>query len=427
MNKENFLYKLTRNKSKLQLVISLFILLLVILLGVFLVHKNNFYKTFSSSASTKYVLAENIVGANNNGVVKLYNSKNGKVVDDLDLKGEYLIDMSDDFKELYMLNSSTGELFKITSHKNKIKKEKEEFVVKNAHLVSAFDYDNGYLVLLQKNKKSFLIKDKDSNTFKDFNPNVVDDIDLFRVVNNNLVFTSGEYICSKGLTTNMSNSDDIKVTQIALKLLDDDNIKGEVVAQIPAGEKVKIISTSETGWYLVEYNNIQGYLSNSSVNFKDSNTNDGGLVKIHIGAESKYIHESGKDLFVHNTFGADRGVSILLEVNPENLFIKNLTQFDNPTNSFISNINENKVYVNEISTTKDSKFRQIIKYGEFKKYDERLGFKYTSETVLDSENSYGMFGYVYYKDAKGVNVFNFKSQEKDLTIELDCDFFAPMY
>ena len=132
-------------------------------------------------------------------------------------------------------------------------------------------------------------------------------------------------------------------------------------------------------------------------------------------------------MFIHNNFGQDRGTSILLEVNPDNLYIKNLIQFNNVTNSLISNSKDNKIYINELAESNDYKVRQIVKYGDFKDFNERLGFKYTSETVLNSDNAYGMLGYVYYKDEKGVNIFNLKSQEKDLTININADFFAPLY
>lgn len=427
MNKNEFLYKLQRNKSKLMLVGSILLLVLVVLAGVFVVHRNNFYKTFNSTSSSKYVLADNIIGINSSGKVELFNSKNGKLVDELSLEGNFLVDTSDDFKEAYMLNILNGDFFKLSANKNKIVKEEEKIGIGNSATINSFDYDNGNIAILYNNKKTFSIKDSKSDTFKEFNPGVSNDIDIFRIVNNNLIFTSGEYIYSKNLSTDISNNNDnVKVAQINLKVRDKDNIKGEEVGEIPAGEKVTIISQEETGWYLVESNGLKGYISNEESNFKSVN-NDRGLAKIHIGESSQYIHESKGNLYIHNNFGEDRGISILLELNPENLYIKNLTQFNNPTNSLVSNTEDSKLYINEIADSKDIKVRQIMKYGEFEKFDERLGFKFTSETVLDSINSYGMLGYVYYKDAKGINIFNLKSQEKDLTINSKSDFFAPLY
>lgn len=427
VNKDDFLYKINKNKSKLLLISSILFLVIVVAIGMIIVRKNNSYESFTSTSSSKYVLADNIIGANRNGDIKLYDSKTGKLVDELALEGDYLIDMSDDFSSLYMLNTENGELFKLSSNKNKIKKEKEDIIVKDSSSVDSFDYDNGSIAVLYNDKKSFFVKYNESKNAETFSPSLDDDIDLFRIVKSNLVFTSGEFIYSKSLSVDASNINDIKVNQINLKLRDKENIHGKVLSEIPSGEKIKIIGQGETGWYLVDYNGLQGYVSNASKNFKDSTTADGGLIKIHIGETSKYLHESYDELFIHNGFGQDRGTSILLEINPETLYIKNLTQFNNITNSLISNSQDSRVYINELAESNDSKIRQIIKYSELKEFNERLGFKYTSETVLDSDNAYGMLGYVYYRDEKGINIFNLKSQEKDLTINTKDDFFAPLY
>ena len=107
------------------------------------------------------------------------------------------MDMSDDFSSLYMLNTENGELLKLSSNKNKIKKEKEDIVVENSASVDSFDYDNGSIAVLYNDKKSFFVKHSDSTKTETFLPAIEDDIDLFRIVKNNLVFTSGEFIYSK--------------------------------------------------------------------------------------------------------------------------------------------------------------------------------------------------------------------------------------
>lgn len=427
MNKDELLYKISKNKSKLLLASSILFLIAVIIVGIIIVRKNNSYKLFNGASSSKYILASNIISASQDGNVNLYSSSNGKLVDELKLDGNFLIDMSDDFSSLYMLNTSNGEIFKLSSDKDKIKKESETINIQNSNSIDSFDYDNGSIVGLYNDKKSFFVKYSGFEKCEKFLPGVESDIDLFRIVNDNLVFTSGEFIYSKSLSKDASNSDSLKVTKINLKLRDKENIHGNIVSEIPSGEKIKILGQGETGWYLVEYKGAQGYVSNASGNFEESNTNDGGLVKIHIGETSSYLHESNNELFIHNNFGQDRGTSILLEINPNTLSIKNLIQFNNITNSLISNSKDSRVYVNELAQSNNDKIRQIIKYGDFKEYEERLGFKYTSKTILDNLNTYGMLGYVYYKDEKGVNIFNLKSQEKDLTINIDFDFFAPLY
>lgn len=428
LNKDDLLYEIQKNKSKLLLASSIVFLVIVIATGIFVVRKNNGYKLFKGNSSSKYILANNIIGADAEGNVNLYDSKNGKLVDDLKLDGNFIIDMSDDFTSLYMLNTINGDLFKLHCDKNKIKKEKETLNIKNSHSLDSFDYDDGSIVGLYNDRKSFFIKHSESEKSEVFSPQTESSIDLFRIVNNNLIFTSGEFIYSKSISKNVSNNELFKVTENELNLREVDNISGKVISTIPAGEKIKIISQSENGWYFVEYKGEKGYLPSDYGNLKDASTDNGGLVKIHIGENSSYLHESNNELFIHNNFGQDRGTTILLEVNPDTLYIKNLIQFKNMTNSLVSNSKDSRLYVNELADfSNKNKTRQIVKYGDFKEYNERLGFKYTSETVLDYDNAYGMLGYVYYKDDKGVNIFNLKSQEKELTISVDSEYFAPLY
>lgn len=427
MNKDDLRYMISQNKPKILLASSLIFTILVVLIGIFVVKKNNSYDTFENIASKRYILADHIIGANANGKVNLYNSTNGKVVDSVNIEGNYLIDSSDNLKELYMLDVNNGDFYTIKSKGNNIDKEKSHFNLEAINEIESFDYDNGFISILCKDKKTFLIGSKESGVLKKFNPSISDDIDLFRISKDNLVFTSGEFIYSKSLSANVSNSKYIKVTQSLLKLRDKENIHGNIIAEIPVGERVEIIGEASTGWYLIKYNNLEGYVSNASSNFKDSSTDDGGVVKIHIGDKSSVMHEFNERLFIHNDFGKGRGGSILIELNPDNLYIKDLLEYKNPTNSFISNSEDNRIYTNEVAKVDDGKVRQIIKFKGIDDSDDRLGFKYTSENILDNTNTYGTLGYVYYKDNKGINIYNLKSKERDLTINTDDDFFMPLY
>lgn len=427
MDKNELYYKIANNKSKILLILSVLFTLLVIGIGIFIIKRNNSYEMFDNVSSKKYVLADNIIGASRNGKVRLYSSKSGKITDSISLPGEYLIDTSDDFKNLYMLNIENGDFYILDSKNDKINKTKQMLNLKLSDTPYSFDYDNNLMAILCEDKKSFLVKSEKSNSLEKFVPDVIDDIDMFRISNGNLVFTSGEFIYSKSLSNDISNSENVKVTQVELKLRDKENIHGKVISSIPAGERVEIIGEGTTGWYLVKYNNFEGYVSNASTNFEDSTTLDGGVVKIHIGEKSNFIHEFGKRLFIHNDFGKGRGHSILVELNPENLYIKNVVEYKSPTNTLISNIKDKRLYINEIAQSESSKTRQIIKFKDIDDVEDRLGFKYTSETILDSYNAYGSFGYVYYRDNKGVNIYNLKSQEKDLTIKISDDLFMPLY
>lgn len=416
-----------KNKTKLQLIFSILLLVVVVIIGFLVFTKNNRYKEFKDAENSKYILADGILGINNDGKVILYDSKSGEVRDALELEGEYLVNSSDDFKNIYMLNVLNGELFDISVNNNKIKKNKEYLNLGALSKAKAFDYDNGSIAVLNYDK-TFNIRHKNSNNIETFSPSIDgEDIDLFRIVKDNLIFTSGEYIYSKNLSKDVSNTENLIINKVNLKMRDKDSIRGNIIAEIPSGEKLNILEQGETGWYLIEYKGVQGYISNALSNYEEINTLNGGLIKIHIGEQSSYIHKFNKKLFVHNNFGEDRGISILLELNPENLYIQNLIKLNGITKSLISNSDDKRLFVNEIIEGNDSKIRQIIKYSDIDTQKESMGFKYTSETLLDKENAYGMFGYIYYKDEKGVNVYNLKSQNKDLSINIKEDIFIPIY
>lgn len=427
MDKKEFQYKIMRNKNKIMLFLGLLMLLGVLILGLF-IFKNKFtYESFDENDSVKYVLASNIIGANNDGTINLYDIKKGTLLDSLSLEGNYLIDMSDDLKSLYMLNIDGFNLYTITCKDNKLVHEEISLNLSKSSNFSAFDYDNGNIVILRDDQKSFLIKDKDSDEFKLFKPDVNENIDLFRIVKENLIFTSGDYIYSKSIAVDLNNIDNIKITQVPLKLRDKENIYGNILADIPAGEKLKIIGEGDTGWYHILYNGIEGYVSNSSSKFKEVSASDGGLVKIEIGEKSNFIHEINDILFIHNNFGEDRGKSILLELNPDSLYIKNLVEYEGITNTLISNNSDSRIYINEILSDKNLQINQAVKFRNIDDTQNRLAFKHVSDTILTNYNSYGTLGYIYYRDKQGVNIYNIKSQEKDLTISINDEFFMPIY
>lgn len=427
MYKNNFKYYFYQNKSKILLLGSIVFTIGVVSIGMFLMKKNNNYQSFDGLSSKKYVLADHVMGANKDGKVNLYSSKNGKVTDSINLDGNFIIDSSDDLSEAYMLDVNKKDLFILKTKGNKIDKEKIQLNINTKEELDSFDYDNGSISILCKDKKTFLVGTEKSKTLEPFIPFADDDINLFRITGDNLVFTAGEYIYSKSLKSNATSSENIKVSQTNLKVRDKENIEGTIIGEISAGEKVKILGEARTGWYIIDFKGKKGYVSNASDNFKDPTTEDGGLIKIHIGEESNFIHEFKNKVFIDNGFGNNRGKSILIEVNPDSLYIKNLLEYKEPTKTLISNSEDNRIYISEISRVENGEYMQIVKYKKLEDSDDKLGFKHESETILDNSNSYGSLGYVYHKNNSNIEIFNLKSREKDLTIASKDDFFMPIY
>ena len=357
MNRDYFIYNIKKNKHKLMLFGSIMILIIVCITA-FLVFKKDIFKTsFNDNIqSTKYVLADNIIDANSQGEVILYNSSNGKITDSLNLEDNFLIDMSDDLKELYLLNNSNKELHIISVKNNKIKDNVINMDIKQSLInFTSFDYDNGNIALLSDDSESFIIKAKDSSA-KKIQTNTGYSVDNFKIVKDNLIFTSGEYICSTSLLSNTNNE----------------------------------------------------------------------ILKIHIGEQSSYIHEISDKLFIHNNFGMSRGISIILDIDPSTLYINDMKKYSIPTNTFISNSNDSRIYFNEVSDN-DSAKRQMIKYSYIEDFVENGAYPIESNSILNNSNSYGSLGYVYYKDNSKITIFNIKSNEIDLEIDSKGNFFAPIY
>ena len=425
MNKDYFIYNMKKNKDKLILFGSIQTLILVALIGFTVFKKNNFKSNIEDNIqSKKYVLANNIIDVSDEGKVILYDTSKGKTVDSLNLEGSYLTDMSDDFKELYLLNNSSKELHIISVKNNKLKNEVLNLDIKQSlDNFSSFDYDNGNIVLLKNDYTSFLIKPKDSNE-KEIKSNTGYNVNNYKIVKNNLIFTSGEYICSTRLLLS-SDNENLKISKKELKLREEANELSTVILTIPSGDEVEIMNHLDNGWYLIKYNDTEGFISDSHLNFTDL-SNSSNISKIHIGEKSSYIHEVSDKLFIHNNFGLDRGISILLDINPNTLYINNVHKYDVPTNVFISNIDDTRLYYNEFTIDETIK-SQIIKYSYIDDFSENGGYSIESNGILDTSNCYGTLGYLYYKDNNKINIFNIKSNELDLSIDLNGSFFAPIY
>lgn len=424
MNFEKFISNLSKDKEKLILILSIFLLVIICISGYFIMFKKDTLNVSDNIiASDKYILADNILGFNYNGDINLYNINKGEILDSLRLESDILVDTSDNLDELYVLNKNSHELYIISVKNNKIEKETLALNINfSLHDYESFDYDNKKIALLSNSKKKFKVNASDLNNFKDVSISTGDTIDNYKIVDNNLIFTSGEYIYSFNLLSD-NQSKNIKLTNKDLKVRSTSNENSDVIAEIPTGEKIEIIKEETSEWCLIKYNDIEGYVTSSPSNFEEIS---GDLINIHIGENSNYIHEVGGKLFIHNNFGKDRGISILLDLNPNTLYINNLHKYSIPTKTFISNNSDTRIYTNELSIN-DTGIKQSLRYSYIDEFIDNGGYSVESNNILDTTNSYGSLGYIYYKDDSKITIFNMKSSEIDFTINSSDDFFTPIY
>ena len=425
MNFEKFISNLSKDKEKLVLILSIFLLTIICIFGYFIMFKKDKQNVSDNNniTSDKYVLADNILGFNYNGDINLYNVNKGKILDSLRLGSNILVDTSDNLDELYVLNKSNHELYIISVKNNKIEKETLALDINfSLHDYESFDYDNKKIALLSNSKNKFKVNTDDLNNFIDVSVSTGDIINNYKIVGNNLIFTSGEYIYSFNLLSD-NQSQNIKLTTKDLKVRSTANENSEVIAEIPMGGKIEVIKEETSDWCLIKYNDIEGYVTNSPSNFEELSES---LINIHIGEDSSYIHEIGGKLFIHNNFGKDRGVSILIDLNPNNLYINNLHKYSVPTKTFMSNNLDTRVYTNELSAN-DTGTKQTLRYSYINEFIDNGGYPVESNNILDTTNTYGSLGYIYYKDDNKINIFNMKSSEVDFTINSSDDFFTPIY
>lgn len=358
MDFENLKYDIQKNKGKIMLAGAaiFFIVVAVIAFKMFGV-KFNYGSNSGNVVSEKYVLADYILGGNNNGTVNMYDTKTGESLSDSKLgDGDFIYSKSSDMKQLNALNTTTNELYKVYPKGKKIKVDKVGILDIGKNKISSFKYEGNYFVgLLSDNKKFITIDIKNSKSINvDLKLNA--SINNFEVTKNNIVFTSGDYICTAKLS-------------------------------------------------------------------------DGKGKKINIGDISSSIHLTKNKLFVHNSFGADRNKSILLDINPETLYINKAYQFKESLVNMMQTSSDSEIlyYSEQFLSSSEGNVKQIIKtIGEEMKNPSAI-MKHTGKGSINKSNSYGYLGYSYYKNEDLLEVYNLRNLEKEYTLKIQDDFYMPVY
>lgn len=150
---------------------------------------------------------------------------------------------------------------------------------------------------------------------------------------------------------------------------------------------------------------------------------------IDIGEVTSSIHETNGKVFIHNNFGFERSKSILIDINPETLYINSVYEFkDSKVNILQTSSESKKIYYSEefLTSTKD-KIKQVVKnIGEDLK-NPVSSFKYVGEYSISKLNSYGNLGYVYYREKDTVKIYNLKNLQNEYNVKLIDDFYMPIY
>lgn len=152
------------------------------------------------------------------------------------------------------------------------------------------------------------------------------------------------------------------------------------------------------------------------------------IIQIDIGDKTNKIIPINNELFVQNSFGSGLNNSIILNVNPKDLSIKNLYKFDTKTINLIENITyKSKVipYYQTIEFENKNTISILSLNSELKK--DKISYK--DESLKADINAYYLNGYLYSYDNESNVIKAIKLTNKEEGIRefnIKCDFYFPI-
>lgn len=207
-----------------------------------------------------------------------------------------------------------------------------------------------------------------------------------------------------------------------------ENEKGFIYKNISTKKEIIVdldLSASVDSYVIIK-NNL---LFTSGEYIYSVNLSNGKHKKIDIGESSLSIHPLKDKVFVHNNFGYERNKSILLDINPETLYINNVYQFkDSKVNILETGSNSEKIYYSEeFLTSKQNNIKQVLKSMGKDMKNPVSAIKYTGKYSISKLNSYGCLGYIYYHELDKLKIFNLKTLENEYNLKINDDFYMPIY
>lgn len=206
--------------------------------------------------------------------------------------------------------------------------------------------------------------------------------------------------------------------------------KNKFVYQNISSSKSKVIDLTKVGIGKVDDFKIVknaiivthgNYISNISLkNFK--------VNTINIGEDSLSIHEFGKKLYIHNSFGKDRNKSILLDINANTLYINDMHVYKNSIANLFKNSNKDaRLYYSEIiGNVSKGKLKQLIQFENVETKDKKVGLKLEKGTTINVKDSYATMGYVYSRNDDSIDIFSLKTNKKEFSVNTIDDFYMPV-
>jgi hypothetical protein len=161
------------------------------------------------------------------------------------------------------------------------------------------------------------------------------------------------------------------------------------------------------------------------------NTADGSSNQIEIGDKTTGLFFANGQVVDFNKFGSGKNTSIMLQINPSDLAIKNMIKFDTANVNGLTNDSEDKsIYVGQLINGTDNKPVQSIGNIDLDKSAKGSidipTSKDTTTFTYNQSNTITAKGYIYSLVDKNIEVVDTVSKQVVRTVAIDGQVFMPV-
>lgn len=198
------------------------------------------------------------------------------------------------------------------------------------------------------------------------------------------------------------------------------SIKDGAIKNVPLKEAVE--NWVVTGDY---------FIYSTSTKLYSINTADGSSNQIEIGDKTTGLFFANGQVVDFNKFGSGKNTSIMLQINPSDLTIKNMIKFDTANvNGFANNSEDKSVYLGQVVNGEDNKPVQKIENIDLEKSAigsiEIPTSKDTATFTYNQGNTITAKGYIYSLVDKNIEVVDTVSKQVVRTVPVDGQLFMPV-
>lgn len=358
MNKISKFYE--NHKGKVMIAVSLLVMAGVGY-GVYNIATNKYVDRIEGELPTdkESVLADYIISGNDLGLIRLIGVKDGKELKSIDLNlgknSKYGYSRSNDLTKLYAYGQGENTFYEISEENKELvsnvfldlkdnRSEFLEFKIQGDNVVTLTLEKNGFNKISKTNGKSELIPTDDI-------------VEQWVLLENQIIYTAGNKVCS--------------------------------------------------------------------INLKDNSVN-----KVDIGDFNTGLFYAGGEIIAFNKFGSGKDTSIMLKINPSDLYIKDVFKFESSNVvGLTSDDDDTSIYYTEELKDKENISQLLSNVDLMKLTKNNVSInpkKNVAEFKYNSENTIGSKGYIYSLIDNNLEIIDTRSKEMAYKIELGNSVFVPI-